>query len=419
MGPIRTRREWLAAAGSLALAGCSTGADETDRDPYTVEETVPRRTETPNYRSDLSTEAVPDPEEPDDPDPLSVGGEWRRWRGDDGNTGATDVDAVVGEPTVHWRVRGGLPVVRGETLYHTDRSAMSLVARDANTGRIEWTTLVDRGDGIPAVNDSSILVQTYERLFAIRSDGDIRWETSLGPGGASSPVTAGDMAVTCKGSHREWHSGVHGVNLADGSYEWEFLFANRERRGSPATDGTNVYFVTADGSVYSMTADGGQWWQVAIDAAPAASPIVANERLLVADDATLHAIEPESGDRTTRYALPDGLHRGSACADDEAVYVATADAAVALEPWNDVRRWRYEFDGEPSDLVVDAGRAYLATEDGTIHAIDRRDGIRRWRYPPPNGDGAPLDSVSRMAPVEGALYVLAENELVAIGAGAG
>lgn len=55
MGPPRMRRQLLATAGSLALAGCGTTADETDRDPYTVEETVPPRPETLTYLNDPST----------------------------------------------------------------------------------------------------------------------------------------------------------------------------------------------------------------------------------------------------------------------------------------------------------------------------------------------------------------------------
>lgn len=99
----------------------------------------------------------------------------------------TDVDVGIDEPAVHRRVRGGLPVVGGDALYHVDRPAKSLVARNPNTGRIEWTTLIDRGDGIPVVGRSSIVVQTYRRLFAFRSDGSVRWETSLGPGAHRLP----------------------------------------------------------------------------------------------------------------------------------------------------------------------------------------------------------------------------------------
>lgn len=421
MHPIRTRRELLAAAGSLAFAGCSASPDGTDREPYTVGETVPSGTRTPTEdpaeeRDSVPTRNTPEPDAPTDPRLLEVDGAWPRWRGDVGNTGVADVDAVADEPVEHWRVRGGLPVIDGGVFYHVDRPARTVVARDASTGGIVWTAPIDPVGGIPTVTDDELLIQSSGSLSAYGLDGRRRWETGLSLGSPSSPVAANGLALCCTGSHRTGRSAVSGVDTETGTRRWEFGFNFDVKLGSLASDGTHIYLVTVRGSILSLTTDGRRRWHVDVGRTPASSPLLEDGRLVVVDRAgTSHVLDRESGERTARRALVEELRGARPCIDGNTLYVATRGALFGLEPWTDGQQWRYEFDGDPTALVVDAARAYLGTSDGVVHAIDRDDGTRRWRYPRGEDDAPSLRTVSGIVPVEGALYVSADSTVIAIG----
>ena len=137
-------------------------------------------------------------------------------------------------------------------------------------------------------------------------------------------------------------------------------------------------------------------WTTRLGGTVYASPVVADGVAYVGTTGgVLNAIDARDGKLRWARGLGCAMH-GAVAVDGDAIYVACDDALHRLARKDGVGVWRYDpgdavprvlphpnvFDWDwhgPTPLVAD-GVVYVGAGDGGFHAVDAKDGTRRWRF---------------------------------------
>ncbi|MFG2354412.1 PQQ-binding-like beta-propeller repeat protein [Streptomyces sp. NPDC048521] len=182
-----------------------------------------------------------------------------------------------------------------------------------------------------------------------------------------------------------------------------------------AREGTDLWRLSTDAWVYSLTADRGtvvtgtrgggvQAWEAAGGQklweitgcqtdfeSPEAGPLVHDGTVYVWQDARLRALEARTGEERWSYPIGDAASCGGvpvrlAPASDGYVYVSAGTRVLAIEVASGMVRWHFEapavFLSPPTFApgpAVTGGGVYLADYLGTVYALDATDGRDRWR----------------------------------------
>lgn len=354
--------------------------------------------------------------------------DWTRFQATAGNTGhVQDVTAVPDAPEVYWQffVQSSTPVVADETLYTSEYGReRSLVARDAATGRVRWTTRVSNGGsmGVPTVVGDRLIVQSYGLLFAFdRRMGKRQWEYDIGRGPPGSPVVVDGVAYLANGSFSEWSAEAFAVDVATGEERWRTELGTGEVHlgGSVAVADDTMFVV--DGDLVGLdVADGSEIWRTAFEAPAETTPSVANGTVYVTDGAgTFHAVTAADG--TKRWSAEVGEpERGMAATIvDEEVYVGTETGLHALTT-DGTKRWQSDVK-RATPPTVDTDAVYVGErgyDERSVVALAREDGSERWQHgTDEQGISDTVQAGIRGPPtlVEGGVYVVAADGMYAFG----
>ena len=418
---LRTRRALLRAGGVALgglLAGCVGG-----NGPGTESSTESTHTFPP---------PPPTSGAPQEPTPMPTATDWPRFQADNGNSGhVPGLTAVPDEPETYWQffVQSSPPVVADGTLYTVEsgRDAGGLVARDAATGRVEWSTAVERGGamGVPTVVGDALVVQSYGTLFAFdRATGEVRWERDIGRGPPGSPAVVDGVAYLANGSFSEWPTEAFAYDVETGEERWRVDLGTGELRlrGSVAVADGRLFLV--DGDLVALdTADGSELWRAEFDDPAETTPTVADGTVYVTDTGgTLHAVAVADG--SERWAADVGEpDRGTAAAvADSEVYVGSRgeDAAVHALTTEGEPRWTADV-SQPTTPTVGAEAVYVGEQgfdSRSVLALDRATGEERWRRrTEEQGISDQILAGIRGPPtlVEGGVYVVAADGVRAFG----
>lgn len=423
--PPRSRRAILQASG-LALGGLLTGcSDDTGR-------STPSSTPSSTVTSTAETEQFPPPEPtpgtPEDPKSMSTTTHWPRFQADNGNTGhVADVTAVPETPEVYWDfyVTSSPPVVADGSLFTIEsRPERSVVARDAATGTLQWTTTVDRGGamGMPSVSDESILVQSYGLLFGVdRQSGDVLWEHDIGRGSPGCPVVTDDVAYFANGAYTDWPAEVFAFDISTGERQWQTKLPDSEAdlAGSVAVNDDYVFIAAGDIRAYDLT-DGSEVWQTEVDSPAETTPTVFDGAVYVTDSGgTLHAFRTADGsERWT--ADVDEPEEGTAVAvANGEVYVGTKSGLYSFTTDGETR-WQFDV-ADATTPTVDTDTVYVGEsgfDNRAVYAVSREDGSERWRYNTAEQQISDTIQAGIRGPptlVESGVYVVAADGIRAFG----
>ncbi|MFP8951930.1 PQQ-binding-like beta-propeller repeat protein [Natrialbaceae archaeon A-arb3/5] len=169
--------------------------------------------------------------------------------------------------------------------------------------------------------------------------------------------------------------------------------------GSPVVSDDTVYIGSADATLYALDADSGEvQWRYRTDHRIEGAPAVADGTVYVGSyDRTIYALDAETGDERWSHET-DGLIRASPTVVGNAVYIGVGCFNLACSWYADEDtpevgwlysldretgelNWRYETDGEVvSTPAVTDGTVYVGSSDERLYALDAATGDREWVY---------------------------------------
>jgi outer membrane protein assembly factor BamB len=280
------------------------------------------------------------------------------------------------------------PVSDGERVFVAGSSG-DVTAASLSNGRSLWRTRLDTAVSAgPAQGEGLVAVGTPKGMvIALDAEtGAERWRSRAGGEVLARPAIGGGRVVTHTADGR-----VVGLAAADGRELWmyEQPVPRLTLRGSapPVIDGDVVFAAFDNGKVVALSLEEGDVLWSATVAAPGGrtelermvdidSPVkVAGEDVFVVGFQGRAAMLA----RTTGqiwWGREQSSHRGLAI-DDDALYVATADGVVvALSRRDGSERWRQDVLARRglSAPAVDGDAIVLADFQGYLHWLDRGTG---------------------------------------------
>lgn len=258
-----------------------------------------------------------------------------------------------------------------------------------------------------------VFVGNHDGLFALGTDGEVRWSHDVSPnpgysGVFRSPaVVDGTVYFTDAGERSLFAYSI------DGERKWHYDVDGRPLGGPAVADG-QVYVADDETGVHALTADGDHRWTASVGAVEATPTVVDGTVYVVGYTESagnfLAAIDAETGrlewltDRGPSYVGSSAVVRDElACptwhggvftyaresgaltwgssfsgrspttlvvpaSDGRRVFVAGDDVVAAVEPWND-RLWQVELDGARGGIAVTDGALFVGSTGGQVVAL--------------------------------------------------
>jgi outer membrane protein assembly factor BamB len=288
---------------------------------------------------------------------------------------------------------------------HTGRSPYSTAD---NPGTIKWKYETEHFgiDSSPAIGeDGTIYVGSNECcLFALNSNGTLRWRFDTGFWIDSSPAIGNDGTIYV-GSNDDYFYAIN----PNGTLKWKFN-AGDTIFSSPAiaVDGTIYFGVIGPGwnlgRIHALNPDGTEKWHFDTSDWVYSSPAIGEDGIVYcsSNNNHLYALFPENG--TLKWSFKRGAFMGSpSIGDDGTIYTACWDDYLyALHPENGTIKWR-------SKLGVGCGHTPTIADDGTIYVGEdllyaiHPNGTRKWSFNP--GNFLDVTSISQAVSADGIVYI--------------
>ncbi|WP_135828802.1 outer membrane protein assembly factor BamB family protein [Halorussus halobius] len=439
------RRQFLAGVGAFAAAGCLGGDDPATTTSGTTAETTTRTT--PTTRTTETTESTTTETttetttaEPDtdlertcdgNPVPESVSAAWPQSYLDGANTGyRSDGSVPTEKPCVAWKrempSRPLYSTVVTEDVVIKGGNGDHLRALDRVTGDLAWSTedaLVDTLSYVrwPQVADGTVYFSAHngrtsdKHVYALdAATGESRWDVTLDDGSAiKTGFSLANGHVYLAAATEE--PTVYALAPEDGSVAWRTTLSSAEVRVAGVPFGVDDELLcvptgqadSGPGGVHALDPETGEKLWVADVGSVESAPTLGDDRVYVTrnSDYPLRALDKDTGEVVWRFETLNGTD-GSPVLADGSVYYGTGDGEVyRLDAESGDPEWKYEtetriFNASPTvvgDTVL-VGGDDNGGEPG-LHAIDRSDGTRRWKFR--TGTNVPGDA----AVVGGVVYV--------------
>ena len=168
--------------------------------------------------------------------------------------------AVASDGTIYFGSRGGI-------LYAvTSTGSLSWNFSDSyNIGNIYSSPAID-GDGTVYFGSSN---SSNSKVYAVNSDGTLKWSVTIGTSIQSSPVIREDGSILI-GSN---NGIVYALNQTDGTEIWAYNKDDKEILSSPlvASNGI-IYYGSTDENFFALNSSGTAKWELMVTGPISASP---------------------------------------------------------------------------------------------------------------------------------------------------
>ena len=211
---------------------------------------------------------------------------------------------------------------------------------------------------------------------AIRHQPEVKWQTKLSNTWLMPPMLADGILYTGSGD-----GVLYALNAETGEQIWSADgFGQLEATGAIAGD----KIVTAGFSNLVQAMDqhtGGVLWSFRTDYFVQGSPLIVNERVILATDHKVYALNLESGQLIWETATgEEGAFMGPPAYEDGVIYTTGGKLLLALNAETGEEIWRVEKPEMFLGLAVANGSIYVGNWDHYLYAFDQSTGEEKWNF---------------------------------------
>ncbi|HEX8697544.1 MAG TPA: LamG-like jellyroll fold domain-containing protein [Myxococcaceae bacterium] len=251
--------------------------------------------------------------------------------------------------------------------------ATQMTGFDAVSGASEFgpVTLTTQSAGQVGYGQGAAFFVADGALNAVNTDfGDPRWQFTNTTGGVLDATTVpgitSSRVVTASGV-------LHGIDLVTGKQKWQVAPSGTASAAwsSPALDATETFGVASNtaGEVVAFSLDDGSvLWRTPVEGAGAVT--LQGSTAYVSSDSgqTITVLDAETGEYSTRYALPGLASQTAPAVGNGTLYVPTDDGSIVAMPFSE--QAAAYFDGVRSrvDIAADGTQFDFGLEDFTVEA---------------------------------------------------
>lgn len=411
MSKFYTRRGLLQATAPVFVGGVAGCVSRSSRSPSTTA----TRTSTTDTATPTTQPESTSLHETLEEKALTADGEWPTSHHDNWNSSyASDASGIPESGTPYWKLKSEVSPVVSDGVLYTRLGERGVVACNAKTGAIEWSTGVRGGSTSLALADSDIVLTTITDTYSIdATTGSVSWSQSLQKGKSSAPKVRDRTVYFCKDAFGDSPARVYALEANTGACRWTEKLEG-QIGGTVAVEQESVY-ATAAGLYAFDRATGTELWSFSTRAPVETYPVVANNRVYTADEAGfVYAVSAETGDLDWRTDVGSPPESGGLAVTPQAVYYSGRDGLYALDEETGERRWQFETQAGAAEPTVADGTVYFGTAlDGRyLYAIDTENGEEVWHYQFPQvmrGDAYYGGIYTSPVVVDNAVYIRAND----------
>ncbi|GMV79293.1 MAG: hypothetical protein AMXMBFR7_04770 [Planctomycetota bacterium] len=270
----------------------------------------------------------------------------------------------------------------------------ALVALEAQTGTEVWRQTTGGGDSSPLVVNGRVYCATWSGTFLACNSktGEKIWDAQIGPSAFSAPAWAQGLIVV---GLRE--GGAVALDAETGAERWRFNIL-KKCGVTPLVAGERV-FVAGDEGIFALNlADGKRVWAAEGPSMWRNEFAYRNGMLIhLGAKGRLRALDAKTGHERWRQELGGSMFAGPIVLG-ETILAGTrhGGALAAFDVATGARHWTAACNG-CSGLAVSGDLAFVASSDNKLHAIYT--GLSAPEdWPMPGGNPARSGSVERTAP---------------------
>lgn len=411
MSKFYTRRGLLQATAPVFVGGVAGCASRSIRSPATTT----TRTSTTDTTTPTTQPETSSLHETLEEKALPADGEWPTSHHDNWNSSyASDASGIPESGSPYWKLKSELSPVVSDGVLYTKSGERGVVACNAKTGAIEWSTEVRGGSTSLALTDSDVVLTTITDTYSLdATTGSVSWSQSLQKGKSSAPKVRDRTVYFCKDAFGDSSARVYALKANTGARRWAQKLEGRVG-GTVAVEQESVYATAVDLYAFDR-ATGSELWRFSTRTSVETYPVAANGRIYTADEAGfVYAVHAETGDLDWRTNVGSSPESGGLAVTPRTVYYCGRDGLHALDTETGERRWQFETQAGAASPTVADGTVYFGTAlDGrSLYAIDTADGEEIWHYQFPQvmrGDAYYGGIYTFPVVVDNAVYVSAND----------
>lgn len=288
---------------------------------------------------------------------------------------------------------------------------------------VRWMTPLARSAGEPLLTDGVIYVGDFQgTLYAIGlSNGSVRWRFDGQGQIAAAPARRGSTLYVTSGS------GLHAFSIEDGAYLWSCKHVGAATESSPLIAKDRIIVADYRGKVTAVDFDGKLIWQhdIAADAPPSppgfnadrarTTGATARPRTAACDDTAIFqpvfdqsridVIDLRLGGRRWSFQAKGWIYGEPTVTDDRIFFGSQDDHLYCLDKRRKTFRWSF-----PAKSRIEAGVAYrdgsvyFGSCDGSFYRVNAETGKEVWSFRTPEAMGASRAIYSAPLCTEDAVY---------------
>ncbi|MCW5934656.1 MAG: PQQ-binding-like beta-propeller repeat protein [Fimbriimonadia bacterium] len=279
----------------------------------------------------------------------------------------------------HLRAPNSTPVIGADgTIYVLSTPEDSTLFAVNSNGTLRWSTLLGgrNAQGNPMIGpDGKIYVTNGEvpgggYLYCLDTDGTVIWRTFLDWEANGTPVFGTDGTIYVGGGNQ-----VYAIRPADGVILWEYSTYYPVRSGG-LFDSNRLFIPSTDGLMYSLNpATGSRNWFYVTSRSITSSPAMGGNNLyFTSQSGDVTALRRDNGNFVWRSAI-SARFSSPAVGADGTVHMVGGNGfqMYALNPNNGLTRWVYLFEvgstSKASPAIAADGTAIISLNNGFIFAF--------------------------------------------------
>jgi len=178
-----------------------------------------------------------------------------------------------------------------------------------------------------------------------------------------------------------YDNNLYALNAGDGEFQWKYP-TEGGIVSKPAAYEDNVYFGSEDHRLHVVGARSGKVvWTYFTDGPVRSSVRIAEGHAFVgSDDQYLHAVNLNSGRAAWKFETADPI-RSTPYVANELVYVGNEGGDFLTIDFRGELKWRFRAKrGITSSPTINRDMVVFSSLDGTLYALDHRNGFVIWRF---------------------------------------
>ena len=191
----------------------------------------------------------------------------------------------------------------------------------------------------------------------------------------SATIFQGALFVGC------YDNNLYALNAADGKFQWTYP-SDGGIVSRPAVYDGNIYIGSEDKRLHVVSARSGKVvWTYYTDGPVRSSPRIAEGHVFIgSDDRYLHAVNLNTGRNVWKFETADPV-RSTPFVMNELVYAGCETGDYYAVDFRGTLKWRFRAKRAITSSTVGTPQAiYFSSVDGTLYALDPRNGWVIWRF---------------------------------------